>query len=172
MTRLRDRQCQCRCTARKPRSCPQIRVDVRLSRRPGTGTAGNAMMFRDMGVSVRIQYRLNDSVEYDTVPQTRSCMRSAHCALPVPVSRGSRLEIPGVRLRGRLAILVQSWNLGLRSWVLGPGSRVSSQLYAMCMCLRLVLILGLTPRRTKLSVNAPRSTPDPGLVLGCSNSSY
>lgn len=90
-------------------------------------------------------------------------VRSAHCALPVPVSRGSRLEIPGVRLRGRLAILVQSWNLE---------SRVSGQLYAMCMCLRLVLILGLTPRRTKLSVNAPRSTPDPGLVLGCSNSSY
>lgn len=61
-------------------------------------------------------------------------VRSAHCALPVPVSRGSRLEIPGVRLRGRLAILVQSWNLE---------SRVSGQLYAMCMCLRLVLILAL-----------------------------
>lgn len=52
-------------------------------------------------------------------------VRSAHCALPVPVSRRSRLEIPGVRLRGRLAILVQSWNLGLRS-------RVSSLRSALC----------------------------------------
>lgn len=94
-------------------------------------------------------------------------VRSAHCALPVPVSRGSRLEKPGVRLRGRLAILVQSWNLGLRS-------RVSSLRSALCDVYVSASSLdpGLTPRQTKLSVNAPRSTPDPGLVLGCSNSSY